>query len=131
MNKNEKTENIKIFIDKKSEVLYSLKNILNKISSLEIVELANSEKEDKQNYKNHKADIIITNKSNSIKITAREKEILILICKEYTTKKIAKKLSISTSTIETHRKKLLTKLKVKSQSGLVREAIRYGFYVFN
>jgi len=63
-------------------------------------------------------------------LTRREKEILELICKENTTKDISLKLNIAPSTIETHRKNLFTKLKVKSQSGLVREAIKFGFYNF-
>ncbi len=63
-------------------------------------------------------------------LTMREKEILTLICHESTTKEISAKLSIASSTVETHRKNLFVKLKVKSQSGLVREAIKYGFYGF-
>ena len=64
------------------------------------------------------------------KLTARESEIIILICQELTIKEIADRLCIATRTVETHRKNLFTKLKVKSQSGLVREAIKFGFYVF-
>ena len=63
-------------------------------------------------------------------LTMREKEILTLICHESTTREISSKLSIASSTVETHRKNLFVKLKVKSQSGLVREAIKYGFYGF-
>ncbi len=63
-------------------------------------------------------------------LTMREKEILVLICKENTTNQVSTKLNITNSTVETHRKNLCVKLKVKSQSGLVREAIKYGFYGF-
>ena len=63
-------------------------------------------------------------------LTCREKEILILICQEYTTKSIAIKLSIAPSTIESHRKNMFIKLNVRSQAGLVREAIRHDFYKF-
>ena len=63
-------------------------------------------------------------------LTIREKEILTLICHESTIKEISSKLSIASSTVETHRKNLFVKLKVKSQSGLVREAIKYGYYGF-
>lgn len=63
-------------------------------------------------------------------LTKREKEILILICQEYTIKEIGVSLNIAPSTVESHRKNLSLKLKVKSQSGLVREAIRNGFYTF-
>ena len=63
-------------------------------------------------------------------LTMREKEILVLICEENTTREISIKLKITSSTVETHRKNLSVKLGVKSQSGLVREAIKYGFYGF-
>lgn len=69
-------------------------------------------------------------KNNKPYLTGREKEILTLICKEHTINEIAAKLSISASTVESHRKNLFIKLKVKSQSGMVREAIRHGFYNF-
>ena len=72
-----------------------------------------------------------TNNNSIPHITSREKEILILICKEYTTQRIAKKLNIAESTVESHRKNVSIKLKVKSQSGLVREAIRNGIYFFD
>lgn len=55
--------------------------------------------------------------------TRREKEVLQLIVKEYTTREIAKLLFISPDTVETHRLKLIQKLKVKNTAGLVREAI--------
>jgi len=55
-------------------------------------------------------------------ISKREKEILKLIIKEYTTKEIAAQLFIGTSTVETHRKNLLKKLRVKNTAGLVRLA---------
>lgn len=63
-------------------------------------------------------------------LTMREKEILTLICQENKTKEISATLAITDSTVETHRKNLFVKLKVKSQSGLVREAIKYGYYEF-
>jgi DNA-binding NarL/FixJ family response regulator len=63
-------------------------------------------------------------------LTTREKEILICTCQGLTIKEIAGKLYIADCTVQTHRKNLLIKLKVKNQLGLVREAIRYGFYNF-
>lgn len=55
-------------------------------------------------------------------LSKREKEILKLIIKEYTTKEIASQLFIGQSTVETHRKNLLRKLRVKNTAGLVRLA---------
>lgn len=57
-------------------------------------------------------------------LTNREYEILKLISLQYTTKKIGEILFISTSTVETHRKNLLKKLKVKNSVGLALVAIK-------
>ncbi|WP_298508455.1 response regulator transcription factor [uncultured Kordia sp.] len=56
-------------------------------------------------------------------LTRREKEILILIAKDRTTIEIAKELSLSTHTIETHRKNIHKKLNIKSNIGLAKYAI--------
>ncbi len=59
-------------------------------------------------------------------LTKREKEILRLIAQEKTTSEIAEMLFISTHTVDTHRKNLLSKLGVKNAAGLVKFAIEYG-----
>jgi len=59
-------------------------------------------------------------------LTKREKEIIALIAKEYTTRQIAEKLFISERTVETHRKNIFSKTKAKSVIGLNRYAIKYG-----
>ncbi len=51
-------------------------------------------------------------------LTKREEEILKLISREYSSKEIADSLSISVNTVETHRKSLIKKLKVKNVVGL-------------
>lgn len=56
-------------------------------------------------------------------LTAREIEILHLICKEYSNKEISEKLFISISTIETHRSSMFCKTGSKNVVGLVRYAI--------
>lgn len=60
------------------------------------------------------------------KLTQREKEILALIIKEYTTDEIANKMFISTKTVESHRSNLIQKLGVKNSAGLVRVAFEKG-----
>ncbi len=60
------------------------------------------------------------------RITQREKEILRLICKEYSNQEIADKLFVSLRTIETHRYNLFQKLEVKNTVGLVRIAEQMG-----
>lgn len=64
--------------------------------------------------------------SLSADITAREKEILQLICEEFTTAEIANKLYISPRTVEGHRNKLLSKLGCRNTAGLVVNAMRLG-----
>lgn len=57
------------------------------------------------------------------KISRREKDVLELIVREYTTQEIADTLFISLKTVESHRRSLLTKLGVRNTAGLVRVAI--------
>lgn len=59
------------------------------------------------------------------KLSLREKEVLALIVKEYTTPEIAEKLFISLKTAESHRANLISKLNVRNTAGLVRAAIQY------
>lgn len=57
-----------------------------------------------------------------ITITRREKEILALIADGNTNGEIADKLFISTSTVDTHRKNLIEKLKVNNTASLIKKA---------
>ncbi len=61
------------------------------------------------------------------KLTAREIEILNLICKEFSTQEIANKLFLSFHTIESHRANLMQKAGVKNTAGLVRWAVENDF----
>lgn len=65
-------------------------------------------------------------KLGAVQLTKREKEILILIAQELSTKQIAEKLFISVNTVETHRKNLMAKLHAKNVTGLVKFAIQVG-----
>ncbi|MDX1477450.1 MAG: response regulator transcription factor [Saprospiraceae bacterium] len=56
-------------------------------------------------------------------VSRREREVLSLIVKEYTTQEIAEQLHISQKTVESHRRSLLTKLNVRNTAGLVRVAV--------
>ncbi len=58
-----------------------------------------------------------------IDLSTREREVLTLICQEYTTAEIGEKLFISDRTVEGHRKNLCIKLGVKNVAGLVKKAI--------
>lgn len=70
---------------------------------------------------------IFEQKQNSeITLSKREKEILELIAKEYTTQEIAESLFLSKYTIEGYRTSLISKLGVKNVVGLAKYAIKLG-----
>lgn len=58
-------------------------------------------------------------------LSDRELEVFELIGDGLTTRQIAKKLYLSTKTIETYREHIKTKLNVKSSAELVRQAVRW------
>jgi DNA-binding NarL/FixJ family response regulator len=64
--------------------------------------------------------------SQKAELTKREIEVLRLIAHGYTTQEIGDKLFISTHTVETHRKNLLSKLGLKNSAGLARFAAKNG-----
>jgi two-component system nitrate/nitrite response regulator NarL len=57
------------------------------------------------------------------KLTARENEILTRIANGSSNKEIAKQLSLSVRTVETHREHIMQKLELKNLAGLIRYAI--------
>ncbi len=59
-------------------------------------------------------------------LTPRQRGILQLIAKGYTTKEIAQMLHLSVKTVETHRMQLMARLNIHDIAGLVRYAIRVG-----
>lgn len=66
------------------------------------------------------------NLATTTELSNREKEILILIAKQYTAAEIAEKTFISLNTVNTHKRNLLSKLNVKNAAGLVKYAIELG-----
>ncbi|MCI4667287.1 MAG: response regulator transcription factor [Bacteroidia bacterium] len=64
-------------------------------------------------------------------LTAREKEVLQLICEQHTAPEIAEKLFISRRTVESHRNNLLMKLNCKNIAGLVVYAIQHKLVKLN
>ncbi|HIP82051.1 MAG TPA: response regulator transcription factor [Desulfocapsa sulfexigens] len=65
--------------------------------------------------------------SSQITLSPREEQILKLICKGFTNKKIGEILSISKRTVETHRASLMKRLQVNKVADLVRYAIAQGY----
>jgi DNA-binding NarL/FixJ family response regulator len=59
-------------------------------------------------------------------LTKREKEVLQLISEGLTNNQIAEKLFISPSTVDTHRKNMITKLEVNNTASLIRFAVEHG-----
>ncbi len=72
-----------------------------------------------------KSSVTISDAPDQI-LSDREKEILILVCKEYSSSEIAEALFISTGTVDTHRKNILVKLGVNNTVGMVKYALKYG-----
>ncbi len=62
-----------------------------------------------------------------VSLTKREKEVVMLICRECTTQEIATTLFLSTQTIDTHRKNILHKLDLRNTAGLVKYAMERGW----
>lgn len=73
----------------------------------------------RKNFKTHKEEEKVT-------LTRRELEVLKLLASEFSNQEIAEKLFISSRTVDTHRRNLLEKLKLKNNAGLVRYALRNG-----
>jgi DNA-binding NarL/FixJ family response regulator len=61
-----------------------------------------------------------------VELTPRQREVLKMIAKGYSTKDIARTLEISAKTVETHRAQLMERLQIFDVAGLVRFAIRTG-----
>ncbi len=70
--------------------------------------------------------VIIDNRKVDDILTRREQEVLSLICREFSNAEIAEKLFLSIGTVETHRKRIISKLGVNNTVGLVKFAVRHG-----
>jgi DNA-binding NarL/FixJ family response regulator len=64
-------------------------------------------------------------------LTAREREVLQLIAEGHTTRQIAARLNVSIKTIETHRRKIMQKLDIRSVAALTKYALREGLTSLN
>lgn len=61
---------------------------------------------------------------NNIQLSAREVEVIKLICKEYTNREISEKLNLSVRTIDNHRDKILSKIGARNTAGIVMFALK-------
>lgn len=81
-----------------------------------------------QHSANHKAQTQKSINNIPVKITEREKQVLELICKEYSNAEIGEQLFLSTRTVEGHRNNLINKAGCRNTAGLVLFAIRYSLF---
>ena len=79
------------------------------------------------------ASLIVKSKFNPYKksepavFNEREKDIIKLICQQYTAQEIGEKLFISKRTVEGYRIKILEKMNVKNTAGVVIFALKHNF----
>ena len=66
-------------------------------------------------------------RTEEVKISEREQEVLKLIAHEHTINMIAKRLFISHHTVISHRKNIMSKLDVKNTAGLIRRSFELGY----
>jgi two-component system, NarL family, response regulator NreC len=59
-------------------------------------------------------------------MSSRESEVLYYVSKEFTNQEMAERMDISLRTVETHKRNLIKKLRVKNVVGLVRYAMENG-----
>lgn len=82
--------------------------------------------------------MLATFKNNAVKqkslfaiedeLSDREKDVVQLICQEFTNKEIADKLFISPRTVESHRQRIIDKLGVKNSIGIVIYAVIHDIF---
>ena len=65
------------------------------------------------------------NISKEVSITATQKEVLLLLCNQYSTNEIAEKLEMARNTVNRHRQELLDRTRAKNLAGLVIYALRH------
>jgi two-component system response regulator NreC len=67
-------------------------------------------------------------KNTKFNLTETERQIILCICKEMTSKEIASELFLSIHTVESYRKEISKKIGAKSMAGVVIFAIKMGIY---
>ena len=110
-------------------------SIINKSSNAKELLNALIETSNNKEYLCPEIERILNDKRDKVKkqeevkaLTKREREILLLICKdELKDREIADKLHIAETTVKAHRSNINTKLKVDSGVKLVRAAINLGY----
>lgn len=107
----------------KEESITHLVNAIHKVMQGETVVSAPLEEAVFRELHSHQAGKSTSHPVNPL--TARETEILQLVAEGLTNQEIAGMLFISPSTVDTHRKNIMSKLDIHSVAGLVKYAIRH------
>lgn len=86
-----------------------------------------------KSYLSHEAALSLRNKETqqSIALTRREKEVLLLIAEGLTDNEISERLFISVTTVHTHRKNLLMKLEARNTAELIKNAVQHRIISFD
>lgn len=74
---------------------------------------------------------VITPSFNTTDLTPQEIKIVQLICQEKTSQEIADELFISKKTVESHRERILGKIKAKNMVGVAMYAVKHKLVKFN
>jgi DNA-binding NarL/FixJ family response regulator len=74
--------------------------------------------------RSHSKQKVVPSLDNEITLTEREKEVLKLICTEYTAQEIAQKMDISARTVEAIKDRLMERFGSKNTAGLVFFAVK-------
>lgn len=98
--------------------------VLKNATQEELLEAIDAVMNGKTYYSNEVSQTLENDKSNPIVITRREKEVLLLITEGLTNAEIADKLFISVTTVDTHRKNLLSKFEARNIASLITAAMR-------
>jgi DNA-binding NarL/FixJ family response regulator len=62
-------------------------------------------------------------------LTSREKDVIRMICEQFTCIEISEKLNISESTVKNHRANIMKKLETDNSIGIALYAVRAGLYI--
>jgi DNA-binding NarL/FixJ family response regulator len=81
-----------------------------------------------QHSANHRAQTQKSISAIPVKLSEREKQVLVLICNEFNNAEIAGQLYLSPRTVEGHRNNLLSKIGCRNTAGLVIFAVKYALF---
>lgn len=102
---------------------YLLKNV----SAEELIEAIQAVYEGEKVLSKEMNDVLSDKQDSVPKITEREREVLTLMAKGYTTPKIGELMFISPLTVESHRRNLLQKFRVSNSVSLIHKATEMKF----